>query len=401
MIRIDEIYENTFLPWVRKNLPTTSIFYCDPFGRSDPDSILCRGPEGIDSDKNAIFFFDQEPIQPSIHLPTFQSFNLRNAAKSEKNKFLITSETNSDNVDYICKAYGLQPFYYFFHGWAALDWFRGYDRTFLITPPAQRHIKKTFFSANRIIGGERSHRVIQLFKFQALKLMHNHISAPLICPVENKHIQDIASQYTHRWPDRPPGFCAHPILSFEKFGDHKNELNLDDGIVKVVSQMDLPRLFPGEDTQRMSSCWLDQFDLCDESMIYHVSETVFFGRRQHLTEKTFKPIAMGMPFVLSAPAGSLTYLRQYGFKTFDTVWNEKYDLEQDDTSRIELLSVLLKNLDRKTEQEKNDMFQKCLPIIEHNWNHFYNGGFEKVLWAELTAMLSNLKVATQGDLSSN
>ena len=165
--------------------------------------------------------------------------------------------------------------------------------------------------------------------------------------------------------------------------------------------MILPRLFPGEDTPRMSSCWLDQFELCAESMIYHVSETVYFGRRKHLTEKTFKPIALGMPFVLSAPAGSLVYLKQYGFKTFDTVWDESYDEVQDDTKRCDRLSQLLKTLDQQNEQEKNKMFKKCIPIIEYNWNHFYGGGFEKILWEELTAMLSNLKIATQGDLSSN
>jgi len=387
MIRIDEIYENTFLPWVRKNLPTTSIFYCDPFGRSDPDSILCRGLENSEDEHNAIFFFDQEPIQPSIHLPTFQSFNSRNVLKSEKNKFLVTSETNSDNLDYICKAYGLQPFYYFFHGWAALDWYRGYDRTFLITPPEKRHIKKTFFSANRIIGGERSHRVLQLYFFQLCNLMHNHISAPKTCPVENISIQDIAAFYRHRFPT---GW---------RFYNGSQEYH--GGIEETIEKIELPRLFPGEDTQRMSSCWLDQFELCAESMIYHVSETVFFGRRQHLTEKTFKPIAMGMPFVLSAPAGSLQYLKQYGFQTFDTVWNEDYDTIKEDTRRIGALSQLLKILDEQSEQEKNTMFQKCIPIIEHNWNHFYGGGFEKILWAELTTMLHNLKAAASGDLSSN
>jgi hypothetical protein len=386
MIRIDEIYENTFLPWVRKNCPDTAIFYCDPFGRSDPDSILCRGlPEG--REKNNIFFFDQEPVQLSVHLPTFQSFNLSSthAYDDSEKKFLVTSETNSDNVDYICKVYGLQPFYYFFHGWAALDWYRGYDRAFLITPPEQRHIKKTFFSANRIIGGERSHRVIQLYFFQLFDLMHNHISAPKVCPVENKDIVDIAKFYRHRYPDNwSPG-----------------QEEFKGGILETISQMDLPRLFSGEDTQRMSSCWLDQFDLCAESMIYHVSETVFFGRRQHLTEKTFKPIAMGMPFVLSAPAGSLAYLRQYGFKTFDTIWDEHYDTVTDDTIRIAMLTRLLKKLDQQSEQEKNKMFKKCIPIIEHNWNHFYNGGFEKVLWAELSTMLHSLKAAMNGDLSSN
>ena len=128
-------------------------------------------------------------------------------------------------------------------------------------------------------------------------------------------------------------------------------------------------------------------------MIYHVSETVFFGRRQHLTEKTFKPIALGMPFVLSAPAGSLAYLKQYGFKTFDSVWDESYDTETEDNNRPGVLSRLLFNLDQQTDEEKNIMFQKCIPIIEHNWNHFYGGGFEKILWNELTLMLADLKAS--------
>ena len=117
--------------------------------------------------------------------------------------------------------------------------------------------------------------------------------------------------------------------------------------------------------------------------------------------KTFKPIAMGMPFVLSAPAHSLSYIRSYGFKTFSDVWDESYDLIEDDYDRNRSLCTLLKQLDKLTIQQKQKMFEKCIPIIEHNWNHFYHGGFEKVLWAELTTMLHNLKAATQGDLSSN
>lgn len=377
MIRIDEIYENTFLPWVRKNLPTTSIFYCDPFGRSDPDSILCRGLENSHNEDNAIFFFDQEPVQLSIHVPTFDRFIMYTQLTGPASRFLVCSETNSDNVDYICKRFNLQPFYYFFHGWAALDWFRGYDRTFLITPIRQREIKKTFFSPNRIIGGERKHRVLMLYYMAYLKLLHNNISAPAICPVENQSIQEIAKYFEPGFPDA--------------------EL----GIMKAIASMKLPMLFPGEDTQRMSSCWLDQIDLATESLIYHVSETVYFGRRQHLTEKTFKPIAMGMPFVLSAPAHSLSYLRSYGFKTFSDVWDESYDSQENDYTRAKDLGSLLYKLDRLPLNEKQQMFEKCIPIIEHNWNHFYNGGFEKILWAELTTMLDNLKAATQGDLSSN
>ena len=377
MIRIDEIYEHTFLPWVKKNTPEAAIFYCDPFGRSDPDSILCRGLDNSANEKQSIFFFDQEPVQLSTHVPTFDRFIMNTGSIKSNSRFLVCSEINSDNVDYICKRFNLQPFYYFFHGWAALDWFRGYDRTFLIDPIGQREIKKTFFSPNRIIGGERKHRVLMLYYMAKANLLHNNISAPAICPVENQSIQEIAKYFETRFPG-PNG-----------------------GIMETISSMQLPMLFPGEDTQRMSSCWLDQIDLATESMIYHVSETVYFGRRQHITEKTFKPIAMGMPFVLSAPAHSLSYLRSYGFKTFSDVWDESYDTQEDDYERVPYLGTLLGTLDRLNISEKQQMYEKCIPIIEHNWNHFYNGGFEKILWAELVNMLDNLKAATQGDLSSN
>jgi hypothetical protein len=370
MIRIDEIYENTFLPWVKNNLPTTSLFYHDPFGYSDPDSILCRSQVTYKEETSFIYFFDQEPLIPDYHSKTFDSVDQRNIRKLEKSNnltripgIIITSETASDNIDYICKQRNLRPFYYFFHGWAALDWYRGYDRTFLITPWTERKIQKTFFSANRIIGGLRQHRVLMLYHFAKLDLMNNWISASAVCPAENVSIGEIAKQYQYQYPD----------------------------IVDVINGLDLPKLFPGEDTARMSSCWLDQFDLCAESLVYHVTETVYTGRRLQLTEKSFKPIALGMPFILSATAGSLAYLRGYGFQTFGEFWDESYDLETDDFVRAEKVAAVLKQLDDLSDQKKQELFRACWPVIEHNWNWFYHGGLESVLWPELTNMLDSIK----------
>jgi hypothetical protein len=369
MIRIDEIYENTFLPWVRNNLPTTSLFYHDPFGHSDPDSLHCGSANNSPPNKTSfIYFFDQEPIILDYHSSTFDTLdecNMMSATlrRERKHGIIVVSETDSDNIDYICKQRNLQSFYYFFHGWAALDWYRGYNRTFLITPWDQRTIKKTFFSANRIIGGLRQHRVLMLYHFSRLDLMHNWISASAVCPVEDTSIGEIAAHYQNRYPD----------------------------IEDVIGKLDLPKLFPGEDTPRMSSCWLDQFDLCAESLVYHVTETVYTGRRLQLTEKSFKPIALGMPFILSATAGSLAYLRSYGFKTFGEFWDEDYDLETDDLVRAEKVAAVLKNLDDLSEREKQELFQACWPVIEHNWIWFYHSGLESILWAELTDMLESIK----------
>jgi hypothetical protein len=122
-----------------------------------------------------------------------------------------------------------------------------------------------------------------------------------------------------------------------------------------------------------------------------VTETVATGRRWHLTEKTFKPIALGMPFVIVGTRGSLEYLRSYGFRTFGDVWDESYD-DADDDVRIEKIANLLKELDDLSVDQKQKIFESAHIVIEHNWNHFYNGGFEAVLWAELQEMLNGIEL---------
>ena len=361
MIRIDEIYDNTFWPYIKSNIPSTAMFYHDPFGCSDPDSIYGYPRKNPDHLQNYIYLFDQEPVVFERQLPTWD--RLRERTPNQR-AVIVTSEKNSEQVEQVAEYINAESFYYFFHGWAAIDWYRGYDRTFLITPPQDRTITKTFISPNRIVGGERLHRVAMLYHFEKLGLFDNHISAPLICPVENEHIAKISRQLRNQYPDIEQTF---------------------------TNSTNFPKLFKGEQTQQMHSCWLSLFDESAESLLYHVSETVCFGRKNHLTEKTFKPIAMGMPFVITGTQGSLAYLREYGFKTFGDIWDESYDLEQDDFKRLEKIAMLLKELDSKTESEKQKIFEQCIPIIEHNWNHFYRGAFADVLWKELMSMMEDIR----------
>jgi len=124
--------------------------------------------------------------------------------------------------------------------------------------------------------------------------------------------------------------------------------------------------------------------------LYVPTETVYFDRRTHITEKTFKAIALEMPFVLVAPAGSLAYLREYGFQTFSSVFDESYDTETDDIRRIERVTALLKKLDTLSIKERQAIHRACLPMVEHNYRHFYSGGLSEILWTELVLMLNSL-----------
>jgi hypothetical protein len=107
-----------------------------------------------------------------------------------------------------------------------------------------------------------------------------------------------------------------------------------------------------------------------------------------LTEKTFKPIAMGMPFIIVGTQGSLQYLRSYGFQTFGDLWDESYDNEPDDHLRIEKIAKVLQQLETSDRQA---IFESAQAIVQHNWNHFYGGGFEAVLWQELQDMLNGIE----------
>lgn len=340
------------------------MFFCDPPGTSDPEHLFNFGNDQAES--NYILFHDQEPIHLNIHTRLFKDAVARNLDLNHNSgptySAIVTSEQNSDIVDQVCRQYNWKSYYYFFHGWAALDWYRGYDKTYLMPQPTERTITKTFINPNRIIGGYREHRVLLMYQLLKLDIQHSWTSFPAVCPVENLSIEEIASHFKHQYPD----------------------------IVDVFKQADLPLNFPGEEGHPMHSCWLSLFDLCAESLTYVVSETVFTGRRHHLTEKTFKPICLGMPFIVMSTQGSLEYLRSYGFKTFGDIWDESYDQEPNDSLRIEKIASLLKSLDQLSAVEKQKMFERAIPIIEHNYNHFYNGAFEQILWDEMQGMLKQI-----------
>ena len=367
MIRIDEIYENTFFAWLRENRRGFRSFHMFPIGASEPKNIYGQGQPDI-WEHNYITFFDVEPIHLDKFQPTFDTIkydlckDIYDRRGTDPVGYLVSSEHNSENVDELCSIYGWKPLYYFFWGWAAMDWYRGYDTTFLIKPPKRRTIQQTFIAPNRIVGGRRLHRLELLYYIFKRKLTNNYISCPAVCPVENIPITDLICPLTDRYPD----------------------------IEEVFKQQALPLNMPGETGHPMHSCWLSLFDQCADSMLYLVSETIATGRRHQLTEKTFKPICLQMPFILHGTHGSLEYLRSYGFRTFDSIWDESYDTIVDDHDRVKAIADLIESLDKLSIEEKQKLYNRSIPIIEHNFNHFYNGNFKEILWKELIDMLESL-----------
>lgn len=86
-----------------------------------------------------------------------------------------------------------------------------------------------------------------------------------------------------------------------------------------------------------------------------------------LTEKTYKCIKYGQPFVIVGTRGSLEVLRQHGYRVFDTVLDNRYDTIAHNTQRWAQLRLMLQDLAR---QDLHQRYLDCLADVQHNQRWF-------------------------------
>ena len=86
-----------------------------------------------------------------------------------------------------------------------------------------------------------------------------------------------------------------------------------------------------------------------------------------LSEKTFKPIKHGQMFFIAGGQGSLQVLRDMGYRTFDSVLDNRYDREPDNTLRWIKLSEAIA---QAKSQGLATLFEKCRADIEYNQHLF-------------------------------
>jgi hypothetical protein len=90
-----------------------------------------------------------------------------------------------------------------------------------------------------------------------------------------------------------------------------------------------------------------------------------------LSEKTFKPISKLQPFVVLGSYKSLALLHDLGYKTFDCVIDESYDLISDDKERIKAASDIAIQIASWTHEKHIEVMKQIKPILEHNQKHFF------------------------------
>lgn len=119
-------------------------------------------------------------------------------------------------------------------------------------------------------------------------------------------------------------------------------------------------------------CHLSQIipvDVFNNTAYSVVAETDFDNTLSFYSEKTVKPIIYKRLFVAFSGYKFLHNLRKYGFKTFDGIIDESYDLIQDDNQRLAAAFEQVKYLCNTPQEE---ILFKIKDIVEHNYNVMMN-----------------------------
>jgi hypothetical protein len=93
-------------------------------------------------------------------------------------------------------------------------------------------------------------------------------------------------------------------------------------------------------------------------------DTLFFS------EKIWKPIMVGHPFLLYGNQYSLKLLKEWGFKTFDRWFDESYDNEPDRVIRARMIVKELKKFENKSIEELKIIREEMDEICRYNQNHY-------------------------------
>ena len=333
--------------------------YFYPFGTYQYRNVLidqadCTyppfGPEKIWKDDNNFlhcYFFDQEPIYANTESTIRNSvLNLKFVPHPGRINILANSEISAIK-DNIISAHEFHDWYYFYHGFAALDWYRDFQ---YFESQSFNRFDKVFICYNHLTAKYRSYR---------LHLVSNLIEQDLVR-------YGSVSLFANDW--------QQTIEDPENLLDNRARVK----IYKTLKDVTLPLTIDTDNPVGSMSADVKLDDLT--SALFHVvTETIYFQDKLHLTEKVFKPIVARRPFFLVAAPGNLAYLKRYGFKTFDRWIDESYDTETDHYIRIEKVTAELARLCAMDRSALEKMHLEMQEVLEYNFNHFYTGFKDSII----------------------
>ena len=270
--------------------------------------------------------------QSSLHLRGLIHTNLYDYV------LLVHSEKNSKEVNEYFQ-HGFLPVYYWSHAVIAADWFR-YAQHDPVLQYDTAMFAQDFLIYNRAWSGTREYR---------LTFVDQLVQAGLA---------------TH---------CRTSFAPVDSDLHYSQHQFANAGL--AITRTDLETVLPANTHDSHASADYNNLDYAQTGMEI-VLETLFDDSRWHLTEKALRPIACGKPFMLVATAGSLKYLRSYGFETFDDFIDESYDLETDPAARLNAVIREMTRISSLNALDKIVLWNQLHKIAARNKQRFFSAEWQ-------------------------
>lgn len=118
--------------------------------------------------------------------------------------------------------------------------------------------------------------------------------------------------------------------------------------------------------------WAVNIELPDyeATFISIITETLIDTSILFMSEKIWKPIVVGQPFILLGNLGTLAYIKEQGFKTFDKWIDESYDNEPDHHRKIDMIVKEVSKFKEKSIEELTQIREEMKEICLFNRNRF-------------------------------
>lgn len=319
-----------------------------------------------------IFFFDQEPMIAGVDQELWDYV-------FQEPTIFANSELDSIDKQELRRRHpkNFIDWYFFSNALISREWLSDYR----YLHAGWSDYKTCLFDSN-LITGYRQYRLYLLYLLMQDKShMHSHISF----------------NGNYDWQ-----------TDLKKY-DHMNLLQIDDLIDTIGNYHSSYDNFAEE--KNKNSRWMQQYislQHYSESNLILVAETVFVENKKHLTEKIFKPIATGKPFILAGGYKNLDYLIRYGFESFSELWDESYDNIFNPTARAEKVietvkQTALPNYNVYVDANTTENYQKDLKqsleklnhahiIAKRNRDYFWSNQFYELVVKET---INNLNAAKE------